>query len=194
MLSVVRLTSFSAFILPRAFSYKCLRAKHHTLCLLRVPHYGISISRELSQKVERVATEGTKTHIDEARTKFVVTYDELHSKVSEKSVQLFDVRNGNDVESTGSIPGSVNIPRRFFLLFDFSSVVDLKKALTLSDGEFLQKYGVPKPKMSDSNIIFYGLSDVSAASACEIAHNLGFKRAKYYLKGWTEWSSMPKEP
>ncbi|TNN17731.1 Thiosulfate sulfurtransferase/rhodanese-like domain-containing protein isoform 2 [Schistosoma japonicum] len=183
MLSVVRLTSFSAFILPRAFSYKCLRAKHHTLCLLRVPHYGISISRELSQKVERVATEGTKTHIDEARTKFVVTYDELHSKVSEKSVQLFDVRNGNDVESTGSIPGSVNIP-----------LVDLKKALTLSDGEFLQKYGVPKPKMSDSNIIFYGLSDVSAASACEIAHNLGFKRAKYYLKGWTEWSSMPKEP
>ncbi|KAK4472615.1 hypothetical protein MN116_003851 [Schistosoma mekongi] len=183
MMSVVRFTSFPAFILPRAFSYICLRAKGHTLCPLKVPYYGISISRKLSQKVERVTTENTKTHIDEARTKFDVTYDELRSQVAEKSVQLFDVRNGSDVECTGSIPGSVNIP-----------LVDLKKAFTLSDGEFLQKYGVPKPKMGDSNIIFYGLSDVSAASACEIAHNLGFKRAKYYLKGWTEWSSVPKEP
>ncbi|CAH8448368.1 unnamed protein product [Schistosoma turkestanicum] len=179
-MSLVRSFSYSAAILPRVFSHIYRGSQSYTLCSHMVLCRMVTSSRKLSQKTEVNNSENTiKTHIDVSRSKFVVTYDELNSQISEGTVQLFDVRNGNDVKSTGIIPGSVNIP-----------LVDLKKALTLSDSEFVQKYGVSKPKTSDGNIIFYGLSDVSSASACEIAHNLGFKRAKYYLKGWNEWSAI----
>ncbi|CAI2725081.1 unnamed protein product [Schistosoma spindalis] len=182
-MSLVRLTSFPATTFNRVFSFIYRSPKNYTFCSHRVLYNRVLVSRKLSQKAEVIGPEGTiKTHIDGSRPKFVVTYDELNSQIFKGTVQLFDVRSGDDVESTGRIPGSVNIP-----------LADLKKALTLNDSEFLQKYGVSKPKTSDNNIIFYGLSDVSSASACEIAHSLGFKRAKYYLKGWAEWSTIHKK-
>nr|CAH8827991.1 unnamed protein product [Trichobilharzia regenti] len=123
------------------------------------------VSRNYSLKTEGIHKNGIENTQDhQPRTKFAVAHDELHSSIVEGNVQLFDVRNLSDVESTGSIPGSVNIP-----------LVELKKAFSLSDDEFVHRFGVSKPKLDDSNIVFYGLSDVTAASACEIAHNLGFK-------------------
>ncbi|CAH8451006.1 unnamed protein product [Schistosoma intercalatum] len=182
-MSLVRLTSCPATTFNRFFSLIYRSPKNYTLCSHRVLYDRVLVSRKLSQKAEVIGPEVTiKTHIDGSRPKFIVTYDELSSQLSKGTVQLFDVRSGDDVESTGRIPGSVNIP-----------LTDLKKALILSDSEFLQKYGVSKPKTSDNNIIFYGLSDVSSASACEIAHSMGYKRAKYYLNGWTEWSAMHKK-
>ncbi|CAH8461035.1 unnamed protein product [Schistosoma rodhaini] len=182
-MSLIRLTSCPAFTFNRVFSLICRSPKNYTLCSHKVLYNRVLVARYLSQKAEAIGSEGTiKAHVDESRPKFVITYDELSSQISKETVQLFDVRSIDDVKSTGSIPGSVNIP-----------LADLKKSLILSDSEFFQKYGVSKPKTSDSNVIFYGLSDVSSSSACEIAHSLGYKRAKYYLKGWTEWSTMRKK-
>ncbi|KAL4624892.1 thiosulfate sulfurtransferase/rhodanese-like domain-containing protein 1 [Arapaima gigas] len=44
------------------------------------------------------------------RTDFVVTYEQLKTMLSKRSVQLFDVRNPDEFQA-GRIPGSTNIPR-----------------------------------------------------------------------------------
>ncbi|CAH8453971.1 unnamed protein product, partial [Schistosoma curassoni] len=173
-MSLVRLTSCPAATFNRFFSLIYRSPKNYTLCSHRVLYDRVLVSRKLSQKAEVIGPEVTiKTHIDGSRPKFIVTYDELSSQLSKGTVQLFDVRSGDDVESTGRIPGSVNIP-----------------PLILSDSEFLQKYGVSKPKTSDNNIIFYGLSDVSSASACEIAHSMGYKRFALYITDFAKWFSF----
>ncbi|VEL08133.1 unnamed protein product [Protopolystoma xenopodis] len=111
---------------------------------------------------------------------------ELQSLIESKSPVIIDVRNPKDVEKTGAIPGSINIPLR-----------DLKKCLLLPDAEFLENFKITKSQFSQENVIFYGWQEVTGASACEIAHNAGFKkylhfdlifRAKYYPAGWNEWS------
>ncbi|CAH8830389.1 unnamed protein product [Trichobilharzia szidati] len=161
-MSIRRFTTF----LSSATSWVYRQTYLCTLNRFRCPHK--IVSRNFSLKTEGIHKNGIENNQDhQPRTKFVVAHDELHSSIVEGNVQLFDVRNLSDVESTGSIPGSVNIP-----------LVELKKALSLSDDEFAHRFGVSKPRLDD------------AASACEIAHNLGFKQAKYYPKGWTEWSLM----
>ncbi|CAH8476650.1 unnamed protein product [Heterobilharzia americana] len=177
-MSVYRCVSFFTSALSRAVPRAYCAAVNHFMCSHKVLNRACFTSRSFSVKTEGLRTNGIENAQEpECRSKFIVGYDELCSQIAEGNVQLFDVRNSSDVESTGSIPGSLNIP-----------LVELKKALSLSESEFSEKYGVLKPKTSDPNIVFYGLSDVSAASACELAHNLGFKRAKYYPKGWSEWS------
>ena len=41
-----------------------------------------------------------------------VTFEELNLLLSENSILLVDVREHNDVEKFGEIPGAVNIPRK----------------------------------------------------------------------------------
>ncbi|CAI2725082.1 unnamed protein product [Schistosoma spindalis] len=111
-MSLVRLTSFPATTFNRVFSFIYRSPKNYTFCSHRVLYNRVLVSRKLSQKAEVIGPEGTiKTHIDGSRPKFVVTYDELNSQIFKGTVQLFDVRSGDDVESTGRIPGSVNIPQ-----------------------------------------------------------------------------------
>lgn len=55
-------------------------------------------------------------------------------------------------------------------------MTELKAALKMTEEAFREKYGVKKPKPSDDNIVFYGLSDVLSAAASEIAHNMGYKK------------------
>ncbi|KAG5447082.1 Thiosulfate sulfurtransferase/rhodanese-like domain-containing protein 3 [Clonorchis sinensis] len=108
-----------------------------------------------------------------------INYNELASLLTEYSVVLIDVRDPTDFLEVGHIPGAINIP-----------LADLKSALKLTDEAFHAKYGIEKPKYTDENIVFYGLSDVLSTAASEIAHGLGYKKSKFYPEGWTGWSTM----
>ncbi|KAF5398683.1 hypothetical protein PHET_08127 [Paragonimus heterotremus] len=103
-----------------------------------------------------------------------INYYELSTLLNEYSVFLIDVRETEDFTKSGHIPGAINIPREssLFLVY-FGLVVELKTALTLPNEVFFKKYGVKKPRHSDENIVFYGLSDVLSSAANEIAHGLG---------------------
>ncbi|KAF7251356.1 hypothetical protein EG68_11197 [Paragonimus skrjabini miyazakii] len=108
-----------------------------------------------------------------------INYYELSSLLNEYSVFLIDVREAEDFTKSGHIPGAINIP-----------LVELKTALALPNEAFIKKYGVKKPRHSDENIVFYGLSDVLSSAANEIAHGLGYKKSKFYPEGWAGWSAM----
>ncbi|KAA3678783.1 uncharacterized protein DEA37_0013583 [Paragonimus westermani] len=106
-----------------------------------------------------------------------INYYELSALLNEYSVFLIDVRGADDFAQIGHIPGAINIPREYALLsIHFDLVAELKTALTLPDEVFAKKYGVKKPRHSDENIVFYGLSDVLSSAANEIAHGLGYKK------------------
>jgi len=106
-----------------------------------------------------------------------VLLDELIQLIDSDAIRLIDVREPNEIEETGSIPSSINIP-----------VTHLKSALLLTDEEFFMTFGVKKPRKDDTDVVYYGLSSVKSAAAVEIAQKLGYKRARHYTGGWDEWS------
>ena len=52
-----------------------------------------------------------------------ITYEELMSMIDSKDVQLFDVRRVDEVESTGLIPGAVNIASKYPPFYTMFSIV-----------------------------------------------------------------------
>ncbi len=54
---------------------------------------------------------------------------------------MIDVRNRTELNQYGQIEGSVNLPSH-----------EIENALQLSENEFEEKYGFPKPKTDDRKI------------------------------------------
>lgn len=114
---------------------------------------------------------------DTFRSSVAMHLEELMRRLDSGNIQLIDVREPHEIEETGSIATSINIP-----------IMQLKSALLMTDAEFLDKFDVRKPRPNDANMVFYGLSAVESAPAVEIAHELGFQWAQHYVGGWMEWS------
>ncbi|CAG9861404.1 unnamed protein product, partial [Phyllotreta striolata] len=105
-----------------------------------------------------------------------VNYEEVKAAVSDPTVLIIDVRGPEEVQSTGKIGNSINIP-----------VADVAEAL--KDGEsFREKYGRAIPSHEDA-IIFHCLKGGRAQKASDAALALGFKNSKYYPGSYSEWSS-----
>lgn len=91
---------------------------------------------------------------------------------------LIDVREKAEVARDGKIPNSVNLP-----------LGELKKALLSDCEDFGSTYGFPKPEKHHENVIFYSINHVKSASAVEIAHRLGYRKARHYSGGYDDWIS-----
>jgi rhodanese-related sulfurtransferase len=118
--------------------------------------------------------------------KYVITADEL-AVLLEKTpseIRLLDVREPKDVEEYGKLPGSINIP-----------LTKLKSALNSEPAQFEAEFGTAKPtKEEAAQMIFYGHCAVKSTTALEIAHKMGYKKARHYPGGWEEWSSRGSPP
>ncbi|KAL5968751.1 Thiosulfate:glutathione sulfurtransferase [Taenia solium] len=82
-----------------------------------------------------------------------------------KGGQIFDVRESEELDADGRFPGAVNIP--------FGEV---DSAFALSEAEFKTKYGVPKPKVTDDNIIFVCKVGKRSLAACKSVEKYGYKK------------------
>ncbi|XP_057665778.1 rhodanese domain-containing protein CG4456-like isoform X1 [Diorhabda carinulata] len=108
----------------------------------------------------------------------IVHMEEMEKLANDKNVLIIDVREQNEVKSTGIIGSSVNIPLN-----------NLQHALKdAPKEEFSKLYGRSKP-VSNSPMIFYCLKGRRALQALELAESLGFKNGRYYKGSWAEWSS-----
>ena len=58
------------------------------------------------------------------------------------SIILIDVRNKNEIEEDGKIPGSYNVP-----------LSDIRAAFHLSKDEFKDKYGLELPSKRANNLV-----------------------------------------
>ncbi|KAA0196489.1 Thiosulfate sulfurtransferase/rhodanese domain-containing protein 3 [Fasciolopsis buskii] len=138
--------------------------KHHRLAAQVSFAAQHSCSRLFSSKSQGAAKLEEKI-IEVSPGKRMLNYSELCALINKGDVLLIDVRDVSDFSGTGHITGAINIP-----------LTELKAALKMTEEAFREKYGVKKPKPSDDNIVFYGLSDVLSAAASEIAHNMGYKK------------------
>ncbi|XP_074478092.1 thiosulfate:glutathione sulfurtransferase isoform X1 [Sebastes fasciatus] len=105
----------------------------------------------------------------------VVTYAQLKTMLSNRDIQLFDVRNPDEYQA-GRIPDAVNIP-----------LDNLEESLKLSPELFQQRFEVKAPGRDDDNIVFHCQRGNRSSKALDIASQLGFSRARHYKGGYSEW-------
>ncbi|KAG4068435.1 hypothetical protein HA402_007955 [Bradysia odoriphaga] len=104
-----------------------------------------------------------------------VTYEEIKDLPNHPEKLLIDVRNVDEVQATGQIPTSINIP-----------LPNVKEELELSAEDFKSKYG--RNKSLENEIIFHCYAGRRAANASAVAEGLGFTNSKSYPGSWTEWA------
>lgn len=113
---------------------------------------------------------------DASKNATVVTYSQLKTMLSNRDVQLFDVRNPDEYQA-GHIPEAVNIP-----------LDTLEESLQLPPARFQQKFEVKAPGKDDGNIVFHCARGNRSLKALDIARRLGFDRARHYKGGYVEWA------
>jgi len=111
-----------------------------------------------------------------------LNYETLYAMMNRGNIWLVDVREKAEVQKAGMIPQSINIP-----------LSTLKRALLQDSDDFYSQYGIPKPGKTDEYIVFYSLNHVKGVTALEIAHRLGFRKARQYAGGYEDWISKQME-
>lgn len=111
----------------------------------------------------------------------VVSYEDVLKVIHQPEKVLIDVRNPDEVNTTGKIPSSINIP--------LNSVQEV--LVSMSNEEFKKQYQRNKPSSTDE-LIFYCHSGRRSTEALDIALKLGYSKSKTYLGSWNEWSRTQK--
>lgn len=106
----------------------------------------------------------------------MATFEEIKDVPNHPEVYLIDVRNKDELASTGAIPASINIP-----------LPELEKAFEMSDNDFKTNFNREKPS-EETVLIFSCLKGGRAQKAADAALARGFKNAKPYPGSWTEWA------
>ena len=114
----------------------------------------------------------------------IYTYTDITTLTSSPSPTriLIDVREPSELQTTGTIPGSKNIP--------IKSSAD---AFFLSEDEFEDRYGFPRPGEGDE-VVFFCKAGVRSRAAAQLARQSGFGgKVAEYPGSWVEWAERGGE-
>ncbi|XP_031618484.1 rhodanese domain-containing protein CG4456-like [Contarinia nasturtii] len=112
----------------------------------------------------------------------IVTYEDVKDLTNHPEKTLIDVREPNELQETGTIPTSINIP-----------LGEVNTALNLSDSQFKKKYSRNKPGPTDE-IIFHCKIGMRSENAAIAATKLGYTNAKNFKGSWLEWAEREGLP
>ncbi|KAK4309277.1 hypothetical protein Pmani_019090 [Petrolisthes manimaculis] len=110
-------------------------------------------------------------------------FEELRALQLAGDIALIDVRDTQEIQNYGEIPGSLNIP-----------LCKIKVALQLSEDDWEREFQIEKPDKSDRNLVFYARGPNASSTAVEIAHRLGFNRSRHYIGGWEDYCQQTGVP
>ncbi|XP_070693178.1 thiosulfate:glutathione sulfurtransferase [Pempheris klunzingeri] len=106
-----------------------------------------------------------------------ISYEELKALVGKsQNLLLVDVRSKEEVDK-GRIPGSVHIP-----------IDSVEAALAMEPEEFKAKYGVTKPLLDASELVFHCQVGKRGGIATDKACKVGYVNARNYQGAYREWS------
>ncbi|XP_021200723.3 rhodanese domain-containing protein CG4456 isoform X1 [Helicoverpa armigera] len=126
----------------------------------------------------RESTNGETDFIKMVDPKRVLKYEDMLQVIHQPEKVIIDVRDPDEVQSTGKIPSSINIP-----------LGDVHESLvTMSHEDFRRQYQREKPSNSDE-LIFYCQSGRRSSEALHKALQMGYVNSKTYLGSWSDWSS-----
>ena len=106
-----------------------------------------------------------------------VTFAELSVRSAAGDILLLDVRRPDELEQTGCIPGSLNVPLQ-----------QLDTALALSGEEFKARYGFPKPAVGDELWVTCR-SGRRVRLAVPVLGRHGYTNVKLYLGSFLDWQA-----
>lgn len=145
----------------------------------------------ISQPVQQPILNGdahlnfVKAYSSDATTNIpIVSYEEIKQLPKQPHKLLIDVREPKELQETGQIPTSINIPL---------GQVATELALNMDPGAFKAKYGRDLPN-KNTELIFHCKIGRRSHSAAEIAKGLGYENSKNYLGSWTEWAEKEGLP
>uniref|UniRef100_A0A336MVY0 CSON008174 protein n=1 Tax=Culicoides sonorensis TaxID=179676 RepID=A0A336MVY0_CULSO len=107
----------------------------------------------------------------------VATYEDVKDLPNHPEKYLIDVRHPYEIQRTGKIPTSINVP-----------IAQLAQAFSdkMSSSEFEKLYGRPKPSVDDC-VMFTCCTGRRSTIAQDMLLNLGYKRVRNYKGSWMEW-------
>ncbi|XP_030345741.1 thiosulfate sulfurtransferase/rhodanese-like domain-containing protein 3 isoform X2 [Strigops habroptila] len=103
-----------------------------------------------------------------------LSYQQLKD-LKKTSVLHIDVRERWEVDRSGKIPASINIP-----------LGELVEALQMDPMEFKERYNQKMPSRSDP-VVFSCLAGTRSKQALGVAMSLGFSRVQQYAGGFEDW-------
>ncbi len=166
------------FLLSLNLLKRLMVARHR----VTIPKRALAMARPLPEP-ETTTTEPFV--FEDSNNQSLVSMAQLTALMQIRNVSLIDVRDSEQVDEQGKIPGAVRIP-----------LGQLEESLATDS--FVARYRIPKPQeMNGSNIVFYCQSTTSgdafdSKEAVEVAKRLGYVNARYYAGGWTEWRKVRK--
>lgn len=79
------------------------------------------------------------------------------------------------MQTTGTIPGSINIP-----------ITSQPDSFFISEEEFEDRFGFERPKKEDE-VVFYCKAGVRSRAAAELAKTAGWEKVGEYPGSWLDW-------
>lgn len=92
------------------------------------------------------------------------------------NVVIVDVREPGELQSTGRIPGAVNIP-----------VTSQPDSFHISDDDFEDRFGYARPGR-DRELVFYCKAGVRGRAAAGLAREAGWSAIGEYPGSWLDWA------
>ncbi|XP_033334576.2 rhodanese domain-containing protein CG4456 isoform X1 [Megalopta genalis] len=126
----------------------------------------------------RISKSSTTTMAEGDVKELNVHYKDIIKAQKDDNVLIIDVREQNEIDETGKLPGSIHIP-----MGDVSN-----NLLNLSDKDFKNKFDKEKPT-KDTKIILSCRSGKRSGMVQEEIQKLGYKNAYNYVGGWLDWES-----
>jgi len=88
---------------------------------------------------------------------------------------LIDTREPGELQSTGTIPGSINIP-----------VTSKPDSFFISAEEFEDRFGFERPS-KEQEVVFYCRAGVRSRAAAELAKQAGWEKVSEFPGSWLDW-------
>ncbi|KAF3908180.1 hypothetical protein AA313_de0201804 [Arthrobotrys entomopaga] len=95
---------------------------------------------------------------------------------------LIDVREPHELQKSGELPNSINIP-----------LETSPDVWFLPEDAFLDKFGFEKPSL-DTELVFSCKAGVRSSSAARIAKMAGYKNTASYKGSWLDWAKNTGAP
>jgi len=109
----------------------------------------------------------------------IVSYEEVVKALADSSAVVIDVRQAEELERDGTIPGALHIP-----------LADLETALAFRPKKFERIFKVSIDESTP--LVFSCLAGIRSRKAQRIASMLGFTNTGNFEGGWMEWAEKTK--
>ncbi|CZS92271.1 related to D.melanogaster heat shock protein 67B2 [Rhynchosporium agropyri] len=118
-----------------------------------------------------------RLYSQEAQAGKIYSFDEVKAFVEKPDPNrvLIDSREPGEVQTTGTIPGSLNIP-----------VTSKPDSFFISGEEFEDRFGFERPS-KDQELVFYCKSGVRSRAAASLARQAGWGDVAEYQGSWLDW-------